>query len=59
MQDTFLLHATRNVQALAVRQQGKAAPLKDFHNHIKRLMIKRYKQQARPWQDPGFLPLTS
>lgn len=29
-----------------MRQQGKAAPLKDFHNHIKRLMIKRWKQQT-------------
>ena len=37
-----VLHGELIAQALEARRQGKALPLKDFHNAIKRKMINRW-----------------
>ncbi len=40
--DNFRASLCVTAQALKARKQGKALPLKDFHNDIKRKMINRW-----------------
>ena len=45
-----------SVQALEARRQGKALPLKDFHNDIKRKMINRWALMPvlqASWYEPS------